>query len=191
MFEEALKEVKAEYQKMEGKPEWASPSFWFKHFGFKSDLNKVIEEVAHEIKVFPDTIHSLKKLSKEYKLVLVSASHKSFLSRKINVEGFGGYFYKIISTTSDLGCPDKKPETYRKILEMLNAKPDEIIHIGDDYSADYVNPRKAGIRAYLIDRFNNAEIRQKVKNKEDIISDLGELIEHVDRCALPSGPSSV
>ena len=59
-------------------------------------------------------------------------------------------------------------KVYRQLLKRMNLKPNDLIHVGDDYEFDYRMPKKIGIKAVLIDR------SKEIKGK-DIIHDLSEI----------------
>jgi FMN phosphatase YigB (HAD superfamily) len=67
------------------------------------------------------------------------------------------------------------------VCEILNVKPQAVVHIGDHWVFDFINPRKIGITAYYLDRAQETgKERTTAELKEDdafIISDLNELID--------------
>jgi Predicted hydrolase (HAD superfamily) len=62
----------------------------------------------------------------------------------------------------------KTKETYKSICNDLGVKPIDVIHVGDSLKFDYIEPRKAGIKSYYLDR---SGVTVKAK---DVVYDLIE-----------------
>ena len=65
-------------------------------------------------------------------------------------------------------------------------QPQEVVHIGDHWIFDFVNPRKIGMNAYYLDRKISRNRNAKVEGKsgvkvkkedEFVISDLNEILD--------------
>jgi putative hydrolase of the HAD superfamily len=41
---------------------------------------------------------------------------------------------------------------YQRICQILETRPQEMVHVGDHYEFDYLVPRSLGIRAFYLDR---------------------------------------
>lgn len=169
MFDEAFKQVTTEYKKLWGKVNrWRDVSFWFEHFGLKEDWKDILEEVAHEIKVYPEVTPLLKKLHGKQKLIILSHAERKFLELKLKCEGLEQFFDIVFSTTSDLENFKKDESVYNYLFKKLNIKPEELIHIGDDFEFDFKIPNALGVRAIYLDRSG--------KNKGDnIVSSLKDI----------------
>ena len=139
-FEEARKKGQEAYNG-EGRDslKWYDPNYWFSLFGIKDGWNKAVKELRHTIKPFPDTIPALESLSKKYDMILLSAANHEFIELKLSAESLKKYFKKIYSSTSDLGVAGKDKMVFRKLLKVLKIKPEQLIHVGDDYEFDYEN----------------------------------------------------
>lgn len=170
-LENARKKCIAEYKK-EGKfsLKWYDAEYWFSLFDIKDGWKKVIKGIKHKVHIYDDTIPSLKVLSKKYDLIVLSTAMAEFIELKLSVENIRKYFKKIYSSTSDLGAPGKDKMVFRKLLKVLNIKPENLIHVGDDYDFDYKIPRKMGVQAYFLDRTGK-------KKGEFVIHSLKELEE--------------
>lgn len=168
MFDEAFKQVTTEYKKLWGKVNrWRDVSFWFEHFGLKEDWKNIMEEIAHEIKVYPEVIQLLKKLHGKHKLIILSHSERKFLELKLKCEGLENFFDFTFSTISDMNNFKKDENVYKFILKTLNIKPEELIHIGDDFEFDFKVPKTLGIKARYLDRTGKKigeEIFNSLKN---------------------------
>ena len=99
------------------------------------------------------------------------------------------FFSRIFSATSDFGEVKKSNDFYARVCEILDVKPQAVVHTGDHWVFDFINPRKIGMNAYYLDRKisrnRNAKVEDKEKKsgvkvkKEDefVISDLDELLD--------------
>ncbi|MDO8740694.1 MAG: HAD family hydrolase [Candidatus Woesearchaeota archaeon] len=173
-LEKAKKFVYGEYHKVGNKRlDWYFPSYWFRHFKLKEDHRAVMRDMKHRIKLLPEVKKVLKKLSKKYRLIVVTTSTHEMNELKLETEGLRDYFSKIFSVTSDFKMIKKNPNVFLKIIKKLKIKKNEIVHIGDDYEDDYITPRKAGIKAILIDRKNRHKgkfIINTLKKLENLIN---------------------
>jgi len=125
-------------------------------------------QYADKIKVFPDVNHILNSLKEKYSIVLTSNAGREFIDVEMEVSGLGKYFDRIFSATSDFREVKKTVSFYRRICEILESEPKEIVHVGDHFEFDYLVPRSLGINAYYLDRSGK-------QNGEFIISDLRDL----------------
>jgi putative hydrolase of the HAD superfamily len=93
----------------------------------------------------------------------------------------------VFSATSDFGEVKKSNGFYARVCEIADVKPHEVVHIGDHWVFDFVNPREMGMTAYFLDRGRSrnrkveGEGRKsgvKVKREDEfVISDLNEIID--------------
>jgi putative hydrolase of the HAD superfamily len=63
------------------------------------------------------------------------------------------------------------PEIFRQALKLANSSPGQAVYVGDNYYADVVGARRAGIRPILLDPhdvFNDADC--------EVITGLNEII---------------
>lgn len=157
-FDEAKKNIFKKYDEISSqRVEWYDLDYWFKRFKLKSSWEELLKKYSFAIDAFDDVEFVLKKLSKNFELIISSNAQKEFINIQINKLGFDKYFKKIFSSISDFSCVKKHPDFYLQVLRNLNVKPDEIVHIGDSYEFDYDSPKKVGINSYFLDRtgFNN------------------------------------
>ncbi|NWG11140.1 HAD family hydrolase [Candidatus Bathyarchaeota archaeon] len=87
-------------------------------------------------------------------------------------------YFDFVMTGYEAGCDKTNPKMYRKVLEILNVKPEEAVMIGDDIQVDIFLPKKLGIYAILLDRERkNVECPQA----DAIVHNLDEAVETVIR----------
>lgn len=57
-----------------------------------------------------------------------------------------------VMTGYEASCDKSNPEMYKRVLNVLEVKPEEAVMIGDELELDVLLPRSLGIRAMLLDR---------------------------------------
>ena len=65
-----------------------------------------------------------------------------------NLEGVNVY------VSSEYGKTKRTANLFKKILreEGMEGREGEVLHIGDHYISDYLNPRKIGMKSFLYNR---------------------------------------
>ena len=172
-FEEAKAFVTQEYLKVgEGAIEWYDIKYWFRFFQLEESWRGVMERYKDKIKVYPDVNHILERLGRNFPLVLTSNAGREFIDLEMEATGLGRYFYRIFSATTDFGRVKKTAGFYQRICQVLETRPQEIVHVGDHYEFDYLVPRSLGIHAFYLDRLGK-------QRGASIISDLRDLEERL------------
>lgn len=168
-FDEAKGFVVEEYLKVgEGAIEWYDIKYWFRFFRLEESWKVLMERYADKIKVYPDVHPLLERLRDRYPLVLTSNAGREFIHMEMEATGLGRYFNQIFSATSDFGEVKKTAGFYKRICRVLEARPQEIVHVGDHYEFDYLVPGSVGIHAFYLNRSDG-------RRGESIISDLRDL----------------
>jgi putative hydrolase of the HAD superfamily len=168
-FEEAKAFVVNEYLKVgEGAIEWYDIKYWFQFFQLEQSWKGLMKRYADKINVYPDVNHILECLKDRFILVLTSNAGREFIDVEMGATGLGRYFDRIFSATSDFNEVKKTMGFYKRICQMLGARPHEIVHVGDHYEFDYVVPRSLGIHAFYLNRSGE-------QKGEFIISDMRDL----------------
>jgi len=172
-FEKAKAFVTQEYRKVgEGAIEWYDIKYWFRFFELEESWKVVMEQYTDKIKVYPDVDQILERLQGRFPLVLTSNAGREFIDIEMEATGLGSYFYRIFSATSDFGQVKKTADFYRRICQVLEAKPQEIVHVGDHYDFDYLVPRSLGMHAFYLNRLGE-------QKDGSVISDLRDLEERL------------
>jgi len=152
-FEEAKHFVVEEYLKVgEGAIEWYDIKYWFKFFKLEQNWKDLMERYVDKIDIYPDINPLLDRLRGRFPLVLTSNAGREFIDVEMEATGLRKYFDRIFSATSDFGEVKKTMGFYQRICQILGARPQEIVHVGDHYEFDYLVPRSLGIRAFYLDR---------------------------------------
>jgi HAD superfamily hydrolase (TIGR01549 family) len=156
-------------------PEWYDLKHWLDKFGLDETKEDLLERYGREIEIYPEVKDALDILSQKYNLVVTSNAPRYFL--ELELEEIGKYFSKIFSATSDFKQTKKNPQVYREVCRRLEAKPHEVMHIGDHYVYDYEVPLDAGLGAIFLDRMSKRMGR-------GVVGNLGEAAEQI--CSLTS-----
>jgi len=172
-FEEAKHFVVEEYLKVgEGGIEWYDIKYWFKFFKLEQSWKDLMERYVDKIDIYPDINPLLDRLRGKFPLVLTSNAGREFIDVEMEATGLRKYFDRIFSATSDFGEVKKTMGFYQRICQILGARPQEIVHVGDHYEFDYLVPRSLGIHAFYLDRSGE-------RKGDFVISDLRDLEKKV------------
>lgn len=100
--------------------------------------------------LFPDTLPFLAAARKRYRLAVVS----NFDQRLIPiVEGLRlTPYFEFILSSSETRAQKPDPQIFRLALQKLNLPAEDVLHIGDSRTADYEGARRAGLRAFHLQR---------------------------------------
>ena len=174
-FPAAREYVIGEYMKIGSDHlEWYDLKFWIDKFGLSMGKDELLELYEDEIEVYPEVEEVLELLSESYELVVTSNAAREFID--IELDGLQGYFREVFSATSDFREVKKSPLLYGAICAHLDARPFEVLHIGDHYSYDYESALDAGLDALFLDRKGE-------RQGPEVIGDLREAVELIDGCA--------
>ena len=93
-------------------------------------------------------------------------------------------FLDVVGISDAIGVRKPRPEIFEWVLEQLGVAPDEILHVGDNLSADVAGAASLGIPTVWITR-RIADPDSRLRDYEGpapdhIIQDLSELIPLVD-----------
>jgi len=158
-----------EYYKVgENKKEWYDIDWWFKHFKINGSWQELLNEYRFVVEIYPDTIETIKKLSKKFDLIIISNAKEEFIKIQIEETKINKYFSHIFSSLSDFNIVKKMPQVYKEICDKLKINTNEIVHVGDSKEFDFVSPQKIGIRSYYIDR-------EKTEKGNNVIHSLFDL----------------
>jgi putative hydrolase of the HAD superfamily len=139
-----------------------------------SAIVKLLESKPYQL--YPDTASAvIKAKEKGFKTAIVTTI--AYFQFKKAMQPIREYF-DFIMTGYEAGCDKTNPKMYRKVLEILNVKPEEAVMIGDDVPIDIILPKKIGINAMLLNREGkNVQCPQA----DAVINSLDEAVETVIR----------
>jgi HAD superfamily hydrolase (TIGR01549 family) len=123
-----------------------------------------IQSCLGRIAYYPEVTEVLTSLASEYKLIVASGTPLELLH--FLLQDIAPYFVRIFSSISHYRQL-KNPDFYLGICGEMGVKPNQVIHVGDNWQFDFLNARQAGINAFYIDRSG--------RNHQEFLSDLTQL----------------
>jgi putative hydrolase of the HAD superfamily len=155
-IEVAKKYLFEEYEKIgDNRIEWYDPGYWFDRFNLQTDWKTMLITYRNNVEIYPEVSSVLKRLSKNYKLIISSNAKKEFIDIQLTQAKLCKYFEKVFSSTSDFHAVKKVTDFYAMICNKMNISPQEMIHVGDHKEFDFHSPQKLGITSYYLDRKKN------------------------------------
>jgi len=143
--------------------EWYDIEYWFSYLGLGSS-EPVIQSCLDKIGHYPEVTEVLSSLASEYKLIVASGTPLELLHCLLR--DIKPYFVRIFSSVSHYRQL-KSPDFYLKLCEEMGVKPNQVIHVGDNWQFDFLNAQQAGVNAFYIDRSG--------RNHQESLSDLTQL----------------
>lgn len=160
-FEQARKIVEEEYRKVgDQRLEWYDVRYWFNKFDLGTP-DPVMEKCRSRVYYYPEVKELLSSLNGRYKLVVASGSTRDFLNHLL--QDIEPYFARIFSSLSDYKQL-KTSEFYSKLCREIEARPEQIVHVGDNWQFDFVAPSEVGIRAFHLNRRRQADFGNSLTN---------------------------
>lgn len=162
----ARSKVEDEYRKVgDQRLEWYDIRYWFDKFKLGAPFS-AMEKARSRVSYYPETKEVLNALQGEYILTIASGSPHEFLEHLLmDIEP---YFTRIFSSVSDYGQV-KTEEFYRKMVAELDAKPEQIVHIGDNRQFDFLAPSALGIKSYYLERQVPAKFADSLNNLRQLV----------------------
>jgi putative hydrolase of the HAD superfamily len=105
-------------------------------------------------RLYPEVVDVLQKLQPRYRLAVVS-NYDGRLRFTLEHLGISKFFARIF-ISSELGADKPDPEIFRRALKLIDVKPDEALHVGDDPERDWEAASEAGLRVFRLDRKKNS-----------------------------------
>src|SRR5688572_1648682 len=104
--------------------------------------------------VYPEVVDVLQALQGRFDLAVVS----NFDGRlRMILENLGvSKFFSHVFLSSELGADKPDPEIFRRALRLSNARPEEVLHVGDDPVRDGEAARSAGLTVLQLERPKNS-----------------------------------
>ena len=145
-----------------------------KRFGMETgkreleSLDKLYWKIAFSrIKIYPDTIATLKKLGKYKKIIITDSDgdpHDEIKNKKIRILGIRKYF-DLIVTSNETGKNKPDKGMWRFALKKLKLKPSECIMVGDKPEMDLKPTKEMGFATVWMRKGDWASRRKQKKFK--------------------------
>ncbi|MBU7017718.1 MAG: HAD family hydrolase [Theionarchaea archaeon] len=171
-FQDAREKVIAEYDKVGPHDiRYFQLEYWFRYFHFEKSHHDLIKAYKDTITVYGEVPEVLERLSEKYTLIVATLAHWDLIPPALS--SIEPYFDHIFSATSDFNYVGKHQRFYNDVLAVLSLRPGDVVHIGDDYVADYEVPLSIGMYAFLLDRRG----KNGLNDLKEFESRVGELNE--------------
>jgi len=181
-FEKALSHVKQTYGTISPDDvRWYLPEYWMKRLGVEGSVEELLKELKPFITVFPDVEPVIAELSSSHSLIV--SSNLPMLLLEAVLDDFKKYFSKIFSSVSTYSLPRKTAEFYVKVCSDTGFKPQEVLHVGDNFMYDFLIPRFVGMKSLVIKRFKPPRREHEVNSLKQVLDKirLGDLRTRVFR----------
>ena len=119
---------------------------------------------------FPDVLPTLRSLCEQSKTLAVVSNWDPALPVLLAELGLAEFFAFILAS-AEAGVEKPDGRIFRLALQRLGLRPQEVVHIGDNYEADVLEARAVGITPILLDRKGKARYQDVIR-----IGSLTELI---------------
>jgi putative hydrolase of the HAD superfamily len=110
--------------------------------------------------LYPEVPDVLRELRPRFQLAVISNfdGRLRFILEHLGITKF----FTHIFISSEIGADKPDPQIYRRALNLIDLKPDEVLHVGDDLKRDWEAASAAGLSIFRLDRPNNS-LRDLVK----------------------------
>jgi putative hydrolase of the HAD superfamily len=110
------------------------------------------DEMAGYMSLDPDARTLLQKLHRKYRLGVVSNFALPEFARELLERYRVKQFFDVILISGEVNRRKPSPEIYQRALKALNVDASHVVFVGDTPSMDVKGPKKAGMKAVLIER---------------------------------------
>lgn len=127
--------------------------------------------------IHDDVLETLQQLKQEYKLGIVSNFMvMNGIEEMLEMHQIKGLFDFIITSVAE-GWKKPHQRIYEKALKVSGTGADKVVFVGDDYINDYITPKRLGMSAVLLDRYNkHPDVQERVSS----FYELKEMLDKVD-----------
>ncbi len=175
-FERAFEYVKREYDKIsEHRIEWYRLDYWLQKFGLEITRDELFTRYKGEVKIYEDVQTVLEVLKEAgYELIISSNAATEFV--EFQTRPILEFFSHVFSATSDFEEVKKSNIFYAQVCDILDVKPQAVVHVGDHWVFDFLNPREIGITAYFLDRARTEQEKGK-KDEKFVVNTLDAILD--------------
>ncbi|BAX62707.1 HAD family hydrolase [Burkholderia stabilis] len=142
----------------------------------------VFYAARNNVEFYEDALPALAWLSARFPLIAVTNGNAD-----LRLTGGGEFFRETLSARA-FGIAKPEPEIFHAAAEVLDVRPAELLHVGDDYHLDIVGALNAGLQAAWVVRDHQPVVErdpQHVATPHLTLRDLSML------CRALGGPDNV
>jgi putative hydrolase of the HAD superfamily len=159
---------------------WYKIEYWLRRFDLHITAGELLKKYETFIEPIAGAKEVVERLNENYTLIIASNAARIFVEKELEYTGLARHFSHSISATTDYNMVKKEAAFYKKVCNMLNVLPEELIHVGDHEIFDFKVPSDMGIEAYY---FNNSGPGNGDKEPEEkggrVIKNLLELLDKI------------
>ena len=104
--------------------------------------------------VYPEVPGVLEQLQPHFRLAVIS-NFDGRLRLILRHLGISKFFTRIF-VSSEIGADKPDPEIFQRALMLIDLKPNEVLHVGDDPERDWQAASAAGLSIFRLDRPKNS-----------------------------------
>ena len=100
--------------------------------------------------LYPEVPEVLQQLRRRFELAVISNfdGRLRFILQHLGISKYFSYAF----VSSELGADKPDPEIFRRALKVINLRPDEVLHVGDDPERDWQAAGAAGLSVFRLNR---------------------------------------
>ncbi len=104
--------------------------------------------------LYPEVADVLRELQPRFRLAVISHfdGRLRFILEHLGISKF--FVYVFIS--SEIGADKPDPEIFRRAVKLIDLKPNQVLHVGDDSERDWKAAAEAGLSVFKLDRQRNS-----------------------------------
>jgi putative hydrolase of the HAD superfamily len=104
--------------------------------------------------LYPEVVDVLEKLHPGFQLAVIS----NFDGRLRFILGHLGIskYFPYVFVSSEIGADKPDPEIFRRAVKLIDLKPSQVLHVGDDSDRDWKAAAEAELIVFKLDRQKNS-----------------------------------
>jgi putative hydrolase of the HAD superfamily len=104
--------------------------------------------------LYPEVPDVLEQLQPSFQLAVISNfdGRLRFILQHLGISNFFAHIF----VSSEIGADKPDPEIYRRALKLIDLRPNEVLHVGDDPQRDWEAASTAGLSIFKLDRPKNS-----------------------------------
>ena len=104
--------------------------------------------------IYPEVPGVLEQSQPRFQLAVISNfdGRLRFILQHLGISKFFSHVF----ISSELGADKPDPEIYRRALKLIDRKPTEVLHVGNDSQRDWEAASAAGLSVFRLDRPKNS-----------------------------------
>lgn len=126
-----------------------------------ADLSHLFRAMTRKrIFLYPTVKPALDQMQKKYRLGIVSNAQEAFTMPELGLYGLAPYFETIV-LSSQVGVKKPNSMIFVRALANLHEKPENVVFVGNDMSADMLGASKLGMKTIFLMEKNKSTQRPR------------------------------